>query len=81
MPRANVPSKIILDLSPIGSVTPSNAGPASVGRASALDQLDPGMRMNWDVAPAARMALTAACTDVTHVGIDGTSCGSFMMPN
>jgi hypothetical protein len=64
-----------------GSVTPSRLGPASVGKAAALDQEEPGMRIIWDVAPAARIAFTAACTAETHGEMEGKSWGSFMMPN
>lgn len=39
------------------------------------------MRISWEVAPAARIALTAACTESAHGCKAGRSCGSFMTPN
>ena len=37
------------------------------------------MKMRFEVAPAWRMAVTAACTDVAQV-LMSRSCGSFMTP-
>lgn len=46
---------------------------------SALVQLFPGRRMYCVVAPAFRIAVTAACTDVAQRTMSGTSCGSFIL--
>jgi hypothetical protein len=73
-------SKTSLPTPPAGSVTLSRYGPASVGSVAALEYEEPGMRMTFEVAPAARMAFTAAWTESAHDWRLGMSCGSFMMP-
>lgn len=65
---------------PAESVTARRAGPLVLTIDAACVQSLPGRRMVCDVAPAARMASTAAWTVTTHADRSARSCGSFIRP-
>jgi hypothetical protein len=73
-------SKMSFFVVPSESVTLRRYGPASVGSVCADEYDEPGMRMYCEVAPAWRIAVTAAWTEVAQLCRFGMSCGSFMMP-
>ena len=73
-------SKIKLVMLPSVFVTlPSAAAEPFETKVSADVQLFPGSRMSWVVAPAWRMAVTAAWTDCAQRLMSGMSWGSFML--